>query len=171
MRDGPGVGRILQWDGCRPARPANAPGANQHLAPAGGRSVNIGEASRATGVPSKLIRYYEQIGLIRPAGRTDGNYRTFADADIRDLSFIRRARALGFSVAEIEELLSLWRNEPRPQGAVKRIADAYVCDLESRIAELESMADTLRRLSSTCESQDQPEAPDASGRAEAATSA
>ena len=136
--------------------------------------MNIGEASRATGVPAKLIRYYEQIGLIRPAGRTDGNYRTFADDDIRDLSFIRRARVLGFSVAEIVELLSLWRDEPRSRSAVKRIAEAYVSDLESRIAELESMAAILRRLSSTCEPRAEPETPDAPCRAEgdeAATSA
>lgn len=119
--------------------------------------MNIGEASRATGVPAKLIRYYEQIGLIRPAGRTDGNYRRFADSDVADLSFIRRARALGFSVAEIEEILSLWRDKTRPSSLVRSIADAYVSDLEKRITELESIADTLRRLSSTCNSQAQPD--------------
>ena len=109
--------------------------------------MNIGEVSRATGVPAKLIRYYEQIGLIRSAGRTNGNYRTFTDSDIADLSFIRRARALGFSVAEIEEILSLWRDETRPNSLVRSIADAYVTDLENRITQLEYMADTLRQLS------------------------
>jgi MerR family gold-responsive transcriptional activator of gol and ges genes len=109
--------------------------------------VNIGEASQASGVPAKLIRYYERIGLIRPADRTGGNYRTFTEGDVNDLGFIRRARALGFAVAEISELLSLWRDAARSRSEVKTIADAYVTDLESRIGEMEMMVDTLRRLS------------------------
>jgi len=76
--------------------------------------MNIGQASNASGVTAKMIRYYEQIGLVRPADRTDSNYRSFSDRDINDLRFIKRARSLGFSVKEITNLLSLWRDRTRP---------------------------------------------------------
>ena len=72
--------------------------------------MNIGQASKATGVSTKMIRYYESVGLIRPADRTDSNYRDFGERDVRELQFIRRARDLGFSVTEIGHLLSLWRD-------------------------------------------------------------
>ncbi|OYW89944.1 MAG: Cu(I)-responsive transcriptional regulator, partial [Caulobacterales bacterium 32-67-6] len=67
--------------------------------------MNIGQAARASGVSAKMIRYYEQIGLIRPAERTDSNYRSFSERDVNDLRFIKRGRSLGFSVEEITNLL------------------------------------------------------------------
>ena len=80
--------------------------------------MNIGQASKATGVSTKMIRYYESVGLIRPADRTDSNYRDFGERDVHELQFIRRARDLGFSVAEIGHLLSLWRDRDRPSREV-----------------------------------------------------
>ncbi|WP_141258397.1 MerR family transcriptional regulator, partial [Brevundimonas diminuta] len=85
--------------------------------------MNIGQASRATGVPAKMIRYYESTGLIRPAERTGGNYRAFGDRDINELRFIRRARTLGFSIEDIVILLSLWRDRTRPSREVRAVAE------------------------------------------------
>lgn len=121
--------------------------------------MNIGQAARASGVSAKMIRYYEQIGLIRPAERTDSNYRSFSDRDVNDLRFIKRGRSLGFSVEEITNLLSLWRDHTRPSREVKAIADAHVSDLRARIAEMQAMADTLTGLSEGCAGDDRPDCP------------
>jgi MerR family transcriptional regulator, copper efflux regulator len=121
--------------------------------------MNIGQASRATGVSSKMIRYYESVGLIRPADRTESNYRDFSDRDVNELKFIRRARNLGFSVEEIANLLSLWRDRDRPSREVKAIADKHVADLDARIAEMSAMADTLRDLAHCCAGDDRPDCP------------
>lgn len=110
--------------------------------------MKIGQASKASGVSTKMIRYYESVGLIRPADRTDSDYRDFADRDVRELQFIRRARDLGFSVEEITQLLSLWRDRDRPSREVKAIAQKHVADLDARVAEMKAMADTLRHLAS-----------------------
>lgn len=121
--------------------------------------MNIGQAARASGVSAKMIRYYEQIGLVRPAERTDSNYRSFDARNVNELRFIRRGRGLGFSVEEIANLLSLWRDRVRPSREVKAIADAHVADLEARIAEMRAMADTLRHLSHCCAGDDRPDCP------------
>ena len=129
--------------------------------------MNIGQASRATGVSTKMIRYYESVGLIRPADRTDSNYRDFGERDVHELQFIRRARDLGFSVAEIGHLLSLWRDRDRPSREVKAIAQKHVADLDARIAEMKAMADALRTLAKCCAGDDRPDCPilvDLSGR-------
>lgn len=121
--------------------------------------MNIGQASRATGVSTKMIRYYESVGLIRRADRTDSNYRDFGDREVRELQFIRRARDLGFSVAEIAHLLSLWRDRSRPSREVKAIAEQHVADLDGRIVEMQAMADTLRQLAQCCAGDDRPDCP------------
>ena len=121
--------------------------------------MNIGQAARASGVSAKMIRYYEQTGLIRPMDRTDSNYRSLSARDVNDLRFIKRARTLGFSVDEIVNLLSLWRDRARSSRDVKAIADSHVKDLEVRIAEMQAMADTLRRLSDCCAGDDRPDCP------------
>jgi Cu(I)-responsive transcriptional regulator len=122
-------------------------------------TMNIGQAARASGVSAKMIRYYEQIGLIRPAVRTDSNYRSFAERDVNELRFVSRARSLGFSVEDIAHLLSLWRDGQRPSREVKAIADAHVRELETRIAQMQAMADTLRHLSNCCAGDDRPDCP------------
>jgi MerR family copper efflux transcriptional regulator len=121
--------------------------------------MNIGEAAGASGVSAKMIRYYEQISLIRPADRTDSNYRSFSDRDVNDLRFIKRARSLGFSVEEITNLLSLWRDRERPSREVKAIADGHVADLQARISEMQAMAGTLKTLSDCCAGDDRPDCP------------
>jgi MerR family gold-responsive transcriptional activator of gol and ges genes len=121
--------------------------------------VNIGQASRATGVSAKMIRYYESTGLIRPAERTGGNYRAFGDRDINELRFIRRARTLGFSVEEIVILLSLWRDRTRPSREIKAVAEQRLAELHARIAEMQAMADTLETLAHCCAGDDRPDCP------------
>ena len=101
--------------------------------------MNIGQASKATGVSAKMIRYYESVGLIRPADRTESNYRDFSGREINDLRFIKRARTLGFAVDEIVRLLELWRDGSRCSREVKAIALQHVVDLDTRIAEMQAM--------------------------------
>lgn len=121
--------------------------------------MNIGQASKATGVSTKMIRYYDEIGLVRPSARTDANYREYDEREINELRFIRRARSLGFSMAEITQLLSLWRDRQRPSREVKAIADRHLADLDARISEMQAMADTLRHLSHCCAGDDRPDCP------------
>ena len=121
--------------------------------------MNIGQASKSSGVSTKMIRYYESVGLISPADRTDSNYRSFSERDVNELRFIKRARNLGFSVEEITHLLSLWRDRSRPSREVKAIAKKHVEDLDGRIAELQAMADTLRHLAHCCAGDDRPDCP------------
>ena len=121
--------------------------------------MNIGQASKASGVSTKMIRYYDEIGLVRPASRTESNYREFDEREINELRFIRRARSLGFSMPEITQLLSLWRDRDRPSREVKAIAEKHVNELDARIAEMQTMADTLRHLSHCCAGDERPDCP------------
>ena len=108
----------------------------------------IGQASLQSGVSAKMIRHYESIGLLPRAQRSNGNYRLYDPSEIHSLRFIHRARSLGFPLETIKELLALWRNRRRPSAQVKKLALAHVVDLESKIAELQSMVATLEPLSS-----------------------
>lgn len=121
--------------------------------------MNIGQAARQTGVSAKMIRYYEQSGLIPPAGRSEAGYREYTEADIHMLRFIRRARDLGFSMSEISELLDLWQDKSRHSAEVKRIARAHIEDLNARIRNLQEMANTLSTLADSCHGDDRPECP------------
>lgn len=121
--------------------------------------MNIGEASMASGVSAKMIRYYEDAGLVPPAERSASGYRIYGDADVHRLRFIRRARDLGFQVAEIADLLGLWNDRSRRSADVKRLAQAHIADLEDRIAKLRQMADTLQTLSDCCAGDERPDCP------------
>ena len=121
--------------------------------------MNIGEAARASGVSAKMIRYYESIGLIPDAGRSAAGYRVYGEADIHTLSFIRRARDLGFSVAEMGELLALWRDKSRASADVKTIALRHVAELEDKARALQAMSRTLRHLAENCHGDHRPHCP------------
>jgi MerR family transcriptional regulator, copper efflux regulator len=121
--------------------------------------VNIGAAAAASGVTAKMIRHYEAIGLLRAAQRRGNAYRDYGERDLHELRFIRRARRLGFSIAEIGELLTLWRDRSRPSREVKRIAEAHIGDLQSRVAEMQAMANMLRELVAACHGDDRPDCP------------
>ncbi|MFT0891801.1 Cu(I)-responsive transcriptional regulator [Pseudochelatococcus sp. G4_1912] len=121
--------------------------------------MNIGEAAKASGVSAKMIRYYESIGLINKAIRTEAGYRVYTNADVHTLRFIRRSRDLGFSVAQIETLLALWQDRARASADVKRIAQVHIAELETRMNELKQMADTLRHLAENCGGDARPHCP------------
>ncbi|ETR79347.1 transcriptional regulator [Afipia sp. P52-10] len=121
--------------------------------------MNIGEAACASGVSAKMIRYYEQSGLIPKAGRSAAGYRDYSTTDVHMLRFVRRSRDLGLSMAEIEELLQLWRDRSRQSADVKRIALARIADLRRRIQEMEEMAATLEHLASCCSGDNRPDCP------------
>lgn len=121
--------------------------------------MNIGQASKATGVSTKMIRYYEQIGLISAALRTASSYRTYGESDIHTLQFVRRARDLGFSVEQIRELLALWRDRSRASSDVKAVALEHVVELERKIAAIQEMTKTLKHLASNCHGDNRPECP------------
>jgi MerR family gold-responsive transcriptional activator of gol and ges genes len=121
--------------------------------------MNIGEAAQASGVSAKMIRYYEETGLIPRAGRTAAGYRSYGPKDVQVLRFIRRARDLGFSMDRVAELLGLWHDRSRASADVKRLAEAQVAALEARIAEIEAMKATLCHLVHACAGDDRPDCP------------
>lgn len=121
--------------------------------------MNIGDAANRSGVSAKMIRYYERIGLIPTASRTASGYREYEPRDVHMLRFIACARDLGFSVAEITELLDLWRDKDRRSADVKALAQARVRDLRHKIAHLQDMADTLEELANACAGNERPNCP------------
>jgi len=131
--------------------------------------MNIGQAADASGVSAKMIRHYEAIGLMAKALRTDSGYRIYDGNDVHTLRFIRRGRALGFSMKEIGQLLGLWRNRRRASGDVRRVAQQHIAELDQKIAELQAMRRTLHQLVQHCHGDRRPECPildDLSGEAQ-----
>jgi MerR family copper efflux transcriptional regulator len=122
-------------------------------------SITIGEASMASGVTAKMIRHYESIGLIKPAARGENRYRHYSETELHELNFIRRARDLGFSFADIRALLALWRDKSRGSAEVKTIALRQIAALESKAAALHAMSRTLSHLAATCHGDERPECP------------
>ncbi len=121
--------------------------------------MNIGQAADGAGVSAKRIRYYEQIGLVDAAKRSGAGYRVYDERDLHSLRFIRRARRLGFSIPQIATLLALWRDHQRSSADVKKVVLAHVEDLRGKIAELQSMVDTLEDLAARCEGDSRPDCP------------
>ncbi|MFO1107285.1 MAG: Cu(I)-responsive transcriptional regulator [Amaricoccus sp.] len=121
--------------------------------------MTIGEVAAASGVSAKMVRYYESIGLIPAPERSGNGYRVYGPRDVHVLSFIRRARKLGFSVAQIARLVGLWQDKDRASAEVKAIASAHITELEERIAELQAMARTLGELSRACHGNERPDCP------------
>lgn len=112
--------------------------------------MNISEAANLTGISAKMIRYYESINLIKKSPRTVSGYRTYSENDLHVLHFIKQARGLGFSLGQIQELLSLWQDPSRASADVKAIAQSHVDDLNKRILELTKMRDILDQLAQAC---------------------
>lgn len=121
--------------------------------------MNIGEAAEATGVTAKMIRHYEQIGLIKAAGRTGAGYRVYGPNDLSTLSFIRRSRDLGFSIAQIRDLLALWQDRARASSEVKRIANEHIEEMRAKMQLLQDMVGTLEHLSANCHGDARPDCP------------
>lgn len=119
----------------------------------------IGEAARATGISAKMIRHYEQVGLLPSVQRAGSGYRVYGDNDLHRLHFIRSARDLGFSLAEIRSLLDLWDDQSRHSADVKALAQKHIEDLEARIARMRDMAGTLKTLVRACAGDNRPDCP------------
>lgn len=121
--------------------------------------MNIGKASRASGVSERMIRHYETIGLIPPPARRDSGYRDYSDADVHRLRFAANARDLGFPIEEIRELLGLWDNAQRTSADVKALALARAAELGRKAEALEAMHRALIDLASRCHGSDRPDCP------------
>lgn len=120
--------------------------------------MNISKAALQSGLPPKTIRYYEDIGLIQPS-RRDNGYRHYDEPQVHKLRFLQRARNLGFSVEECRRLLSLYDNRHRASADVKAIAEAHLADIDRKLAELQSMRETLQHLVHACHGDHLPDCP------------
>ena len=121
--------------------------------------MNIGQASAASGVSAKMLRYYEEIGLLPKAARTDAGYRVYSARDVNTLRFVRRARDLGLSIERIKLLVGLWQDRERSSADVKRVAQEHVAELDTKIFELTAMRDTLQELADACHGDHRPDCP------------
>jgi MerR family transcriptional regulator, copper efflux regulator len=121
--------------------------------------MNIGQASQSSGVTTKMIRYYESIGLVREPKRTDAGYRQYTDQEIQTLRFIKRSRDLGFSMERIKTLLGLWEDKSRKSADVKKLARLYIEELEQDIEKLQSIRDQLQHMADCCHGDNRPDCP------------
>lgn len=120
--------------------------------------MNIGDASDRSGLPAKTIRYYEEIGLVRPDRGVNG-YRDYGDADIHKLRFLQRSRGLGFSVEECRQLLALYADRDRASADVRQMASAKLVEIDRKIRELAELRRTLETLVHACHGDDRPDCP------------
>ncbi len=120
--------------------------------------MNIGDVSRASGLPAKTIRYYEDIGLVRPV-RGDNGYRDFSAQDAHRLAFLGRSRSLGFSIEECRRLMSLYEDRDRSSGDVKAVAAEHLDRISEKIVELQSLKATLETLVTRCHGDERPDCP------------
>ena len=121
--------------------------------------MNIGEASKASGVSAKMIRHYESIGLVGAAKRSDSGYRVYSTREVQVLQFIHRGRELGFSLEQIGALLALWQDKQRASKDVRALAQEHIAELDRKIAELQAMRRTVESLASACHGDDRPDCP------------
>lgn len=128
--------------------------------------MNIGEAARRSGLPTKTIRYYEDTGLVRPATRTSSGYRDFAESDVHKLTFVRHARELGFTIEECTSLLSLYEDKNRRAADVKALVSRHLKEIDAKIADLNRMRSTLAHLVACCAGDNRPDCPILDGLAE-----
>lgn len=120
--------------------------------------MNIGAVSEKSSLPAKTIRYYEDIGLIRPE-RRDNGYRDYSTEDVHRLRFLQRSRSLGFSVEECRQLLALYSDRERESAEVKAVAATKLGEIERKIAELQALRGMLSHLVATCHGDHRPECP------------
>lgn len=112
--------------------------------------MNIGQASERSGISPKMIRYYEQIGLLDTAKRSNSGYRIYSNQDIKNLCFLRQARDLGFSSKQMKELLNLWKNTDRQSADVKKLTLKHIETLNRKIAQLQDMVSLLQISADHC---------------------
>lgn len=127
--------------------------------------MNIGSAARESGLPTKTVRYYADIGLVRPRGRGENGYRAYGPDEVRRLQFVRRARAFGFSVEECRDLLGLYADRNRASADVKSLALQRIERIETQMDELKALRDDLARLAEACRGDGRPDCPILNGLA------
>jgi Cu(I)-responsive transcriptional regulator len=120
--------------------------------------MNVGEAARLAQLPVKTLHYYEEIGLIRPH-RLENGYRDYDEAQLHKLRFVQRARSLGFSVAQVRALLSLYEDERRASADVKAVAEEHLAEIDRKIEELNSLRQALAGLIEACHGDRRPHCP------------
>ncbi|HWW22054.1 MAG TPA: MerR family DNA-binding protein [Steroidobacteraceae bacterium] len=121
--------------------------------------LSIGEAAARSGVPARTIRFYEQAGIIKRAARSLNRYRRYSEAEVQTLRFVQRARALGFPLKDIADLLGLYRNTRRASRDVKKLALGHIAQLDRKIADLASIRSTIATLAERCHGNDRPACP------------
>lgn len=121
--------------------------------------MNIGAASKASGLPTKTVRYYADIGLVEPPSRTGAGYRSYDESAVRKLAFVRRAREFGFSIDECRGLLALYEDSNRSSADVKRIAEVRLEEIERKQRELQCLHDELEHLVAACAGDSRPDCP------------
>ena len=127
--------------------------------------MNIGTAAEASGLPTKTVRYYADIGLVAPQGRANNGYRAYGPGEIQRLQFVRRARAFGFSVEECRELLGLYADRNRASADVKRLTLQRIERLDAQMREMAALRDDLYRLANACKGDGAPDCPILNGLA------
>jgi Cu(I)-responsive transcriptional regulator len=120
--------------------------------------MNIGDVAQRSGLPAKTIRYYEDIGLVKPLRSANG-YRSFRESDMHKLAFLGRARALGFSIEDCRNLLKLYEDDHRTSAEVKHIAQDHLDQIDRKISELTQMRATLAHLVDACAGDNRPDCP------------
>ncbi len=121
--------------------------------------MNIGQAAKASGLPAKTIRYYEDIGLVPPPARRDSGFRDYGTRDVHLLRFVARARGLGFTVEECRQLLALWQDQDRAAGDVKRLTQERIALIDDKIAQLQGLRASLDHLARSCHGGNRPDCP------------
>lgn len=121
--------------------------------------MNIGQAAAASGVAAKMIRYYESVGLIPEASRSDSGYRQYGQNQVQTLRFLKRARELGFSLERIKILIGLWEDKARHSADVKKLARQYIAELDQDIVKLQSIRNQLDHLVRNCHGDHRPDCP------------
>jgi Cu(I)-responsive transcriptional regulator len=121
--------------------------------------MNIGEVAKRSGLPTKTVRYYADVELVKPNGRTDAGYRTYDDKALRKLTFVRRSRAMGFSIEECRKLLGLFEDQSRASSEVREIAKRHLVDVEEKLNELKKLQEELSLLVNSCKGDNRPDCP------------
>lgn len=121
--------------------------------------MNIGTIARQADLPTKTVRYYADIGLVKPSGRSDAGYRIYTETELNKLRFVRSARSFGFTVEECRELLGLYEDRDRSSRDVKRMALQRIGEIEDKMSELQTLHDELSRLAASCHGDDRADCP------------
>jgi Cu(I)-responsive transcriptional regulator len=121
--------------------------------------MNIGEISKKAELPTKTVRYYADVGLVKPTGRSASGYRVYDDKALRKLIFVRRSRAMGFSIEECRKLLDLYEDQTRASSDVRKIAKHHLVEIEAKLTELKKLQEELSMLVNTCSGDTRPDCP------------